>query len=436
MAQNLLRNGGFEADWGEERSHRCHIFPVDEGPYFADLGNIFVPPGWVAWFQHDGENLAQPEGGDIGKSPDPHRIRSGERAYKLFTFHRKHHAGLYQQVKVTPGTQLRLSAYAHAWSNHKGEGFPHPSDGRWSEGVGYDERIILEGDAPPLNGDPQNDALGNFTFYVGIDPTGGDDPLADTVIWGRGAHIYNGFHEVPPVEAKAQADTVTVFLRSKTMWAFKHSDTYWDDVKLVAVGGAPPPEAHLSHRPVSPKVGETVTVEARSLTALSDVHVAVRQPSGAKLGLGPVEVGRDGNWHTWTYTSSPLSETGTYAVTFSAADGVDASDTFTSAQAVTPPRGRPREQYERVYVLLSPDADAAWALAVVDGAWDQHRYTIGGSADDAGIGALDVRRVIAVNPAGWPTDLRAFFAAHYPGAKYVPVEAETPNELKQKLKRL
>jgi hypothetical protein len=436
MVQNLLRNGGFEADWGDERSHQCHIFPVDAGPYFADIGNIFVPPGWVAWFQHEGENLAQPEGGDIGKSPDPRRVRSGDKAYKLFTFHRKHHAGLYQQVKVTPGTRLRLTAWAHAWSNHKGEGFPHPSDGRWSEGAGYDERMILEGDVPPLNGDPQNDALGNFTFYVGIDPTGGDDPLADTVVWGRGAYIYNGFHEVPPVEVEAQANTVTVFLRSKTLWAFKHNDAYWDDVELVVVGDVPPPEVRLSHSPTSPEVGETVTIEARSLTALTNVRMAVQGPSGAELSLGPVDVGRDRDWHKWTYTTSPLSETGTYSVTFSAAEGVEASDTFRSPQVVTPQRGRPREQYERTYVLLPPDADASWALAVVDGAWDQHRYTIGGSADDAGIGALNVRRVVAVNPGEWSTDLRAFFAEHYPGVEYTPVEAETPKKLKRKLKRL
>ncbi|MFQ6100627.1 MAG: hypothetical protein ACE5OS_05255 [Anaerolineae bacterium] len=436
MAQNLLRNGGFEADWGDERSHRCHIFPVDEGPYFADLGNIFVPPGWVAWFKHKGEDLAQPEGGDIGKSPDPHRVRSGERAYKLFTFHRKHDAGLYQQVNVAPGTKLRLTAYAHAWSNHKGEGFPHPSDGRWSEGVGYDERIILEGDEPLLNGDPQNDALGNFTFYVGIDPTGGTDPFADTVVWGRGAHIYNAYHEVPAVEAVAQADTVTVFLRSKTLWAFKHNDAYWDDVELVAEGEGPPPEAKLSHSPLQPKVGEAVTIEARSLTALTDVNMVVRQPSGAELPLGPVEVGRDGNWHTWTYISSPLGEVGTHTVTFSAAGGVEAASTFRAPHIVTPQRGLPREQYERTYVLLPQEADAAWALAVVDASWDQRRYTIGSSADDAGIGALDTRRVIAVNPGKWPSDLRAFFAEHYPGVEYISVEAETPSELKQKLKLL
>lgn len=94
-----------------------------------------------------------------------------------------------------------------------------------------------------------------------------------------------------------------------------------------------------------------------------------------------------------------------------------------------PSGGLPRLQYGRTYVLLPPQADGAWAGAVVAAVWDRHRYTIGGSADDAGIGDLDFRRVIAVNPAGWGGDLRAFFERYYPGIVYVPVEAETPEQL-------
>ena len=99
------------------------------------------------------------------------------------------------------------------------------------------------------------------------------------------------------------------------------------------------------------------------------------------------------------------------------------------------PRGHPRVQYERTYMLLPPNADAAWARAVVDGAWDEKRYTIGSSADDAGIGDLDVRRVIAVNPQEWagPQSLEDFFNEHYPGVTYTPITAATPAELAQKL---
>lgn len=91
--------------------------------------------------------------------------------------------------------------------------------------------------------------------------------------------------------------------------------------------------------------------------------------------------------------------------------------------------GTPRVQYERTYVLLPPNAGRAWASAVTDATWDTHRYTVGGSADDAGIGDLNVRRVIAVNPNQWSGNLRAFLEQHYPGVEYLPVEAATPAAL-------
>lgn len=97
-------------------------------------------------------------------------------------------------------------------------------------------------------------------------------------------------------------------------------------------------------------------------------------------------------------------------------------------------RGEPRVQYERTYVLLPQDHDAAWAKVVIEAIWDDERYTIGSSADDAGIGDLDVRKIIAVNPSHWPSDLKAFFDEYYPEIEYLPVEASTPEELAFKLK--
>jgi hypothetical protein len=195
----------------------------------------------------------------------------------------------------------------------------------------------------------------------------------------------------------------------------------------------------LTYWPSAPKVNEEVTVEVRSLAALIDVGLEVAQPSGTDLTVGDVTVGRDGDWHTWTYTLSPVSEVGVYAVTFSASHEVQATTTIDYAEAEVPvpnERGKPREQYERTYVLLSPNADASWALAVVEATWNQRHYTIGGSADDAGIGDLNIRRVIAVNPNEWPDDLQAFFEEHYPGLEYIPVRADTPDDLVQELERL
>lgn len=524
MAGDLLSNGGFEADWGEERSHRCLVFPEGGQPVEREIGNIFVPPGWTFWFRHEPGTWDQPEGRDAHREHDPRRVRVGEKAYMYFTFFRRHDAGLYQQVEVEAGTKLRLSAYAHAWSNTSVEG--HEAcleDGRCSCGVGRGPAFLLEGEAPELTGDPWNDAIPNFTFWVGIDPTGGTDPFSDDVVWGNGAHIYNQHAQVPAAEAVAEGDVVTVFLRAKTLWPFKHNDAYWDDVALLALDATPPQvtlrcrpasqtigqsvtidirsstpltapkltieqpsgaelaygapvvghegglytwsyvtspleevgshsvvfsgdgveregtfegtvEVSLTHRPAEPVERDVVTLEARAKALLRDVGLVVRYPSGAELAADPPAAGLEGDWHTWTYSLGPLNEIGLHTVVFSAAGGVMKTATFHVAEGE--PRGLPRAQYERTYVLLPHDADEAWALAVVDATWEDRRYTIGGSADDAGIGDLDVRRVIAVNPDSWPTDLEAFFAEHYPAVEYTAIDAETPADLVRSLRRL
>jgi len=233
----LLDNGNFEADWGIDKSHRCLIFPADGEPYETDIGNIFSPSGgWVTWFRHDPGIFDQPEVRDAWRYVDPRRVRTGEKATLLFTFNRRHDAGFLQQVQVKPGQRLRLTAYAHAWSNHSLSGYEWcADDGRCSCGVGRETIAIPADRIPPLNGDVWNDAVGNFLFSVGIDPTGGLDPYADTVVWGDAWAIYNGYAYQLSVEATAQAETVTVFLRSRTRWAFKHNDAVWDDVVLLNV---------------------------------------------------------------------------------------------------------------------------------------------------------------------------------------------------------
>ena len=100
------------------------------------------------------------------------------------------------------------------------------------------------------------------------------------------------------------------------------------------------------------------------------------------------------------------------------------------------PRGFPRTQYERTYVLIHQSRDIAWPQAAVNALWDKGGYTIGNSADDAGVGALDVKRVIVVNPGDWADDLAGWFAWHYPGVEYASVEAESPEELRAVLGEL
>lgn len=72
--------------------------------------------------------------------------------------------------------------------------------------------------------------------------------------------------------------------------------------------------------------------------------------------------------------------------------------------------------YHRTVVLMSPTVTVGDALSIVEEHWDQ-RWTYSFSADDAGINASQTlsRRVLAVEPEGWPGDLAEFFETNYPG---------------------
>lgn len=114
----------------------------------------------------------------------------------------------------------------------------------------------------------------------------------------------------------------------------------------------------------------------------------------------------------------------------------------TSAPVPVRPRGAPRAQYRRTYLLLpnepnTPEGNqrlAGWIGAVVaSGVLTRYRWTLGASADDAGIGDLDRRNVIAINPATWPASLAEFYNREYPGVTYDFIEAATPDELRNRL---
>ena len=107
-----------------------------------------------------------------------------------------------------------------------------------------------------------------------------------------------------------------------------------------------------------------------------------------------------------------------------------------------PARGAPREPYTRTYLLLPNEPPttqgntrlAGWIQAVVaSGVLTRYRWTMGMSADDAGIGDLNKRNVIAINPDSWPSSLPEFYDKYYPGVNYDAIQAATPDELQTKL---
>ncbi len=95
---------------------------------------------------------------------------------------------------------------------------------------------------------------------------------------------------------------------------------------------------------------------------------------------------------------------------------------------VTPPpppasqRGAPRLQYQRIYLLLPNEPTTAegnvraskWLQTVVNsGIMSRFRLTVGFSPDDAGVGDLAQRHVVAINPDTWPRLAHRFYTAYY-----------------------
>ncbi|MBN2391369.1 MAG: hypothetical protein JXR84_11625 [Anaerolineae bacterium] len=232
----MLKNASFEQ--GQD-GNACQVFGPD-GAYQVARGEVDKPREWTVFYVHDKgfrppwdadnhDGWCEPEVKIIPKqSPflDPLRISEGSYAIKFFTMWRIHQAGLYQTAKVNPGERLRFTIDAHAWSSNDDN--PQTSDG-----IGAGAFYALEGTVA-------EDTLRNITFKVGIDPTGGTDPFADTVIWGKGAHVYNAYHALPAVEAVAQGQYVTVFVIDQVLWRVKHNDVYFDNARLEIVTSPQP----------------------------------------------------------------------------------------------------------------------------------------------------------------------------------------------------
>ena len=160
----------------------------------------------------------------------------------------------------------------------------------------------------------------------------------------------------------------------------------------------------------------------------------VLQFEGGEVFQGTVvRVGNTNRWRCVAVTP------GAYVAKVSVGGTVLKTASFTVKERPAPSSGGtpgfvpPREDYARTYLLLPPGAGDDWLRAVLDGGvWNKYHWTIGGSADDAGVGPT-TRKVIAVNPQNWPGDLRAFFDRYYPGVDYVAIVARTPADLQRVL---
>lgn len=212
--QNLLVNPGFEGGWHWQGD--------------SYLGK--VADGWVAWWLDEASNKDQsdpsywrnqrPEYGLIGlEYYIPEQIHSGRQSLQYGKRYASHRAGVYQQVSgIQPGAELQFSAWGFVFGKD-----PDPSR-----------------------------SPGFANMKVGIDPTGGTNPFAGSVVWSGTANpvaVGSGSAwQQMSVGAVAQNATVTVFVYSSPDWPMDDALTsQWDDASLVITGqaaeptGTPPP---------------------------------------------------------------------------------------------------------------------------------------------------------------------------------------------------
>lgn len=205
---NLLVNGGME------RPYQGQGAPTRT-----------APNGWSLWV-----GAGAPE---AFPHSDPVQVIDGEVSWNVKQGDGAFTAAGYQRVSgLTPGTRLRLSASAWLFTCN---------DRQYS-------CIIPE--HPYRRSDPSAGA----SVKVGIDPTGGTDPLSANVVWSGGVAPYDQW-ATPSVVAEAQGDAVTVFLYMTQAQGLALNNVYWDGAQLVNTdepvtpggtggaqsGAAPPP---------------------------------------------------------------------------------------------------------------------------------------------------------------------------------------------------
>ncbi len=289
---NLLNNPGFE---GFYRSYNY-------GNTIDQLVLEFrVADGWTPWFRPQaagdpGWRYRRPEYRPASYS------YNGSAAQQFFTSFGTHQAGLFQRVtNATPGQTYRFSIAAYIWSSN--------------------EENVLQSTVP-----------GDARVRVGIDPNGGTNPYASSVVWSPFATFYDSWR-VLAVDAVAGSRSLTVFVWSEQTFPVVHNDVALDEAYLGLASGAPVPGA--SDGESEPGVEEAVPQPAvpiapaspTGITLTADTNLRMRATIyGSTLGVIPagtpvLALGRspDRNWTLVEYNGQQgwvASWIGVYSASF------------------------------------------------------------------------------------------------------------------------
>lgn len=221
-----------------------------EGDYYFDPPSSLLAEGWSSWFSQSRPTDHRPEWNEevlFSASKLSWRVRHGEKAQKMFSSFSSHQGGFYQQVYVVPGTVLEFSIWAEVWSSDCDKNCVSP----------LKPGVVC----------PSRNTHGNYRVSIGIDPTGGTDPLAPSVHWER----YRLPWDIPydvwnrlVVTDTAQAGQVTVFTEGWAEFPVKHNDSYWEDATLAYI--TPPELPNKDYLPVMLRNFRTAPVSTATPT--------------------------------------------------------------------------------------------------------------------------------------------------------------------------
>ena len=269
--------------WVAARSVQPQSGELLTNPGFEDPFSSGVANGWQAWYvTPDGAtypahcagddatckpyavptyNASQPQNAKVPPRALVGNSQQWGAAYAVYI------AGVYQQVgNLTPGTQLRFSAYTQGFNCDDDRGC-FGAVGRY--GYSYEP--------------------GDMQMRIGIDPTGGTNAFASTVVWSSLVNPLDAF-VLQQVEAVAQSAKVTLFVWSSPTYPEKHTEVYVDSASLVSIGqGAVPsstPTQTAQPTPTSGTVVATATIspDAKTYTVVAgDTLSVIAQRYGLTL---------------------------------------------------------------------------------------------------------------------------------------------------------
>lgn len=386
---NLLQNGDLNRDFGAYRHDETKITPAYWAPWWTAAPAGRTAPSWqnhVPTFEA--------------------HFLEGQLVARQSTPFATHVAGLFQQAPAVAGEKYELNVDAQAWSSEA------------------EEAGVIR-DASDVN------------IQIGVDPTGGSDADSPIVVWSKAVQPV-GKWETLRLTFTAESSIITIFLKSAPQLPKRQQAVLWRRAVLRPVGRykratniVGPGDTHIQLDPERPHPPLTLRAIASAQRNHPFVELTVTRPTGEETMVMPVANRQRDDRYVWEYEFAMVEE-GLYDVRLVGDNGARlyAQRLVKAAREVQiVPSGRPRLDYKRVYVLLPPTASEEWFVAAARGSF-VGRYTVGFSADDAGLGEVAERIVISVNPHHWPETLTITWYQHnYPGTRFLPVVANKPEDL-------